>query len=95
MAKAQSREERLRKVRKREEKNKWESMKGKGKGKGPSTRDPDFEHAGVAIAVRNKWINNLVEVREVSGRIMDHGSILSNTRGTSTFYKRLRSAGQS
>ena len=41
-----------------------------GKGKGPSRRDPDFEHAGVGIAIKKKWLNNIKEVKEVSGRIM-------------------------
>ena len=44
--------------------------KGKGKGKGPSRRDADFEHAGVGIAIRKKWLNNIKEVKEISGRIM-------------------------
>ena len=32
--------------------------------------DPDFEHAGVGITINKKWMNNITEVKEVSGRIM-------------------------
>jgi hypothetical protein len=43
---------------------------GKGKGKGPSRTDKDFEHAGVGIAINKKWLNNVVQVKEISGRLM-------------------------
>ena len=39
-----------------------------GKGSWPSKRDADYEHAGVAIAIHKKWINNLDEVLEIRGK---------------------------
>jgi hypothetical protein len=70
MAKANKKQERKEAQAQRRAKLAQEWGKGKGKGKGPSRRDADFEHAGVAIAVRKKWKNNIKEVREVSGRIL-------------------------
>ena len=43
---------------------------GKGKWTFPSKRDADYEHAGVGIAIHQKWLKHLEEVKEVSGRIM-------------------------
>jgi hypothetical protein len=51
-------------------KGKSKGPKGKGKGKGPARTDIDFEHAGVGIAIRKQWLNNVVQVQEISGRIM-------------------------
>ena len=70
MAKANKKQDRKEAQAQRRAKLAQEWGKGKGKGKGPSRRDADFEHAGVAIAVRKKWKNNIKEVREVSGRII-------------------------
>ena len=46
------------------------SEKGKGKGPFSSNRDADYEHAGVGIAIHQKWLKHLEELKEVSGRIM-------------------------
>ena len=70
MARAQPTELRKQAQQTRQQAKAREMGKGKGKGKGPSRRDPDFEHAGVGIAIRKKWLNNIKEVKEVSGRVM-------------------------
>ena len=44
--------------------------KGEGKGTSPFKKDQDCEHAGVAIAIHQKWLKNLEEVRDVSGIII-------------------------
>ena len=44
--------------------------KGEGKGTFPAKTDLDYEHAGVAIAINQRWLKNLEEVKEVSRRII-------------------------
>jgi hypothetical protein len=72
MAKAMKQQERREASKNKKTKAEREkgTSKGKGKGKGPSRNDPHFEHAGVPIAIRKKWMNNIVEVTEVNDRIM-------------------------
>ena len=36
----------------------------------PSKKNQDHEHAGVAIAMHQEWLNNPEEVKEISGRLM-------------------------
>ena len=40
--------------------------------------NPDYEHAGVAIAIHKKWVHLVEEVREISGRTM---TVILNTGG--------------
>ena len=47
-----------------------EADKGKGKATFPSQKDLDYEHAGIGIAIHQKWLKILEEVKEISGRII-------------------------
>ena len=59
-------------------------LKGKGKGKGaqqdytPHWAAPDYEHARVAIIIKNKWVKHLKKVPAINGRLM---YVTLNTKG--------------